>query len=69
MRIYHGRGDWIRTSDTVVPNHVRYQAALHPVIVHENTIKNTLGYQYLKTGNRNYREGDIQGAGICTMND
>ena len=24
------RDDWIRTSDPVVPNDVRYQAALHP---------------------------------------
>ena len=26
-----GRGDWIRTSDLVVPNDARYQTALHPV--------------------------------------
>ena len=25
-----GRGDWIRTSDTCVPNAVLYQAELHP---------------------------------------
>lgn len=25
-----GRDDWIRTSDPVVPNDVRYRAALHP---------------------------------------
>ncbi len=25
-----GRGERIRTSDTLVPNQVRYQAALHP---------------------------------------
>jgi hypothetical protein len=28
--VKNGRGDWIRTSDNVVPNHVRYQAALRP---------------------------------------
>ena len=26
------RDDWIRTSDPVVPNDVRYQTALHPVV-------------------------------------
>ena len=25
-----GRGDWIRTSDPLLPRQVRYQAALHP---------------------------------------
>lgn len=27
----NGRGDRIRTCDPMVPNHVRYQTALHPV--------------------------------------
>jgi hypothetical protein len=27
-----GRGDWIRTSDTLRPRQVRYQAALRPDI-------------------------------------
>lgn len=28
----NGRRDWIRTSDLLVPNETRYQAALHSVI-------------------------------------
>ena len=27
---FHGRGDWIRTSDSLTPSQVRYQAALRP---------------------------------------
>ena len=27
-----GRGDWIRTSDLLLPKQTRYQAALRPVI-------------------------------------
>jgi hypothetical protein len=30
--LIHGRDDWIRTSDLVVPNDARYRAALHPVV-------------------------------------
>ena len=26
-----GRGDWIRTSDLMLPKHAHYQAVLHPV--------------------------------------
>ena len=26
----NGRGDWIRTSDPLLPKQLRYQAALHP---------------------------------------
>ena len=26
------RGDWIRTSDLLVPNQAHYQAVLHPVV-------------------------------------
>ena len=29
---YSGRGDWIRTSDPLLPKQMRYQAALRPVI-------------------------------------
>ncbi len=25
-----GRGDWIRTSDLMLPKHAHYQAVLHP---------------------------------------
>ena len=28
----HGRGDWIRTSDSLTPSQVRYQTALRPVV-------------------------------------
>jgi hypothetical protein len=28
-----GRDDWIRTSDPLTPSQVRYQAALHPVLL------------------------------------
>ena len=28
--LFYGRGDWIRTSDLLVPNQTRYQTALHP---------------------------------------
>ena len=30
-RNFFGRGDRIRTCDPLVPNQMRYQAALHPV--------------------------------------
>jgi hypothetical protein len=30
MVFFIGRGDWIRTSDLLVPNQTRYQTALHP---------------------------------------
>ena len=26
----YGRNDWTRTSGPMIPNHVRYQTALHP---------------------------------------
>ena len=32
-----GRDDWIRTSDTYVPNVALYQAELHPVFNKKNT--------------------------------
>ena|GEM_PF-5954350 len=31
-RSLFSRDDWIRTSDPVVPNDVRYRAALHPAL-------------------------------------
>ena len=28
--LFHGRGDWVRTSDLLFPKQARYQTALHP---------------------------------------
>ena len=32
-----GRGDWIRTSDPLLPKQVRYQASLRPVAAYESS--------------------------------
>ena len=30
FKLSYGRNDWTRTSGPMIPNHVRYQTALHP---------------------------------------
>ncbi len=35
QRTISGRGEEIRTPDPMVPNHVRYQTALHPDVFHQ----------------------------------
>ncbi len=35
QRTVSGRGEEIRTPDPMVPNHVRYQTALHPDVFHQ----------------------------------
>ena len=43
------RDDWIRTSGPFVPNEVRYQAALHPVIALSNQIQHITSKRKLQS--------------------
>ena len=53
--LFHGRGDWVRTSDLLFPKQARYQTALHPatktylfIVSTRNSKRNLIKYPGLQ---------------------
>src|SRR6266850_1645308 len=63
-----GRGEWIRTTDPLLPKQMRYQAALRPEGRHSITIADGMGFAGPETwrwkGWRQHRFGGIKPQGV-----